>query len=200
MGSNHQSNLLTVSLTSVFRPNERTPSFNFQKIRWEDSAFYFYSYRPSAKEFSPLFLSFAAATFFTSLTLNVAKSSIPFGRIKRQFQVWWFAKVEKAVCERRKASAAAQRMKIIRLTSLLFDMSRLSLPRPRLRHCRQLALLSLLNLILNLCILSFVLSLVLLPHLPSLQTPQLSLSERVDFGLSRLPKIPLFCLTVKGSA
>ena len=44
-------------------------------------------------------------------------------------------------------------------------MHRLSSPRPKLRDGRRLALLSHLNLILNLCTLSFVLSLALLPPL-----------------------------------
>ena len=45
-----------------------------------------------------LFLSYAAA-LFTYLTLNTAKSSIPFGRIKRKPHVWWSVKVEEAVSE-----------------------------------------------------------------------------------------------------
>ena len=44
-----------------------------------------------------------------SLTLNAAKSSIPFGRIKRPPKAWWSAEVEQAVSERRKAFAAAHR-------------------------------------------------------------------------------------------
>ena len=57
-------------------------------------------------------------------------------------------------------------MKIARLTSPLLDVPRQSLPRPRLRHGRRPALLSHLNLILNLCTLFFALSLALLPRLP----------------------------------
>ena len=49
------------------------------------------------------------AALFTFLTLNAAKSSIPFGRIKRHPKAWWSAEVEKAVGERRKAFAAAHR-------------------------------------------------------------------------------------------
>ena len=45
----------------------------------------------------------------TSLALNAAKSSIPFGRIKRAPKAWWSAEVEEAVSERRKAFAAAHR-------------------------------------------------------------------------------------------
>ena len=51
----------------------------------------------------------SAAALFTSLTLNAAKSSIPFGRIKRHSKAWWSAEVEDAVSERRKAFAAAYR-------------------------------------------------------------------------------------------
>ena len=46
---------------------------------------------------------------FTSLTLNAAKFSILFGRIKRHFKAWWSAEVEEAISERRKAFAAAHR-------------------------------------------------------------------------------------------
>ena len=46
---------------------------------------------------------------FTSLALNAAKSSIPFGRIKRPPKAWWSAEVEEAVSERRKTFAAAHR-------------------------------------------------------------------------------------------
>ena len=66
---------------SLSRPNERPPSFNFQKARWDDFASYFDSHCPSAEEYSSLSLSSAAA-LFTSLAINAAKSSIPFGRIK----------------------------------------------------------------------------------------------------------------------
>ena len=43
------------------------------------------------------------------MTLNAAKSSIPFGRIKRHPNAWWSAEVEEAVSERRKVFAAAYR-------------------------------------------------------------------------------------------
>ena len=59
--------------------------------------------------FSPPLTLSSAAALFTSLTLNAAKSSIPFGRIKRPSKAWWSAEVEEAVSERRKAFAAAHR-------------------------------------------------------------------------------------------
>ena len=108
LGSDHLPILLSIPLSPVFRPNERPPSFNFQKARWDGFASYFDSHCPSAEEYSSLSLS-SAATLFTSLTLNVTKSSIPFGRIKRPPKSWWSAEVEEAVNERRKAFAAAHR-------------------------------------------------------------------------------------------
>ena len=98
--------LLFVPLSLVFRPNERPPSFNFQKARWDDFASYFDSHCPSAEEYSSLS---SAAALFSSLALNAAKSSIPFGRIKRHPKAWCSAEVESAVSERRKAFAAAHR-------------------------------------------------------------------------------------------
>ena len=108
LDSDHLPILLSVSLCPVFRPNERPPSFNFQKARWNDFVFYFDSHCSSAEEYSSLSLSSTAA-FFTFLTLNAAKSSIPFGRIKRPPKAWWSTEVEEAVNERRKALGAAHR-------------------------------------------------------------------------------------------
>ena len=108
LGSDHLPILLSVPLPPVFRPNERLPSFNFQKARWDGFASYFDSHCPCAEEYSSLSLSSAAA-LFTSLALNAAKSSIPFGRIQRPPKAWWSAEVEEAVSERRKAFAAAHR-------------------------------------------------------------------------------------------
>ena len=61
-------------------------------------------------------------------------------------------------------------MKIARLTSPPLDVLRLSSPRPKIRHGRRLALLSRPNLILNLCALSFALSLAILSPLQTLPT------------------------------
>ena len=103
LGSDYLPILLSVPLSPIFRPNKRPPSFNFQKARWDDFAFYC----PSAEEYSSL--SSAAAALFSSLAMNAAKSSIPFGRIKRHPKAWWSAEVEEAVSERRKAFAATHR-------------------------------------------------------------------------------------------
>ena len=108
LGSEYLPILLSVPLSPVFRPNERPPSFNFQEARWDDFASYFDSHCPSAEEYSSLPLSSAAA-LFTSLTLNTAKSSISFGRIKRPIKAWWSAEVEQAVSERHKTFATAHK-------------------------------------------------------------------------------------------
>ena len=108
LGSDHLPILLSIPLSPVFFPNERPPFFNFQKAHWDGFASYIDSYCPSAEVYSSLSFS-SAAVLFTSLALNAAKSSIPFGRIKRPPKAWWSAEVEEAVSERRKAFAAAHR-------------------------------------------------------------------------------------------
>ena len=109
LGSDHLPILLFIPFSPLFRHNERPPSFNFQKAHWDGFASYIDSYCPSAEEYSSLSLFSAAAALFTSLALNAAKSSIPFGRIKRPPKAWWSAEVESAVNERRKAFAATHR-------------------------------------------------------------------------------------------
>ena len=105
LGSDHLPILLSVPLSPAYRPNERPPSFNFQKARWDGFASYFDSHCASAEEYSSL----SAAAPFTSLALNAVKSSIPFGRMKCPPKAWWPTEVEGAVSERRKAFAAAHR-------------------------------------------------------------------------------------------
>ena len=80
---------------------QRTSPFYFQKARWDGFASYFDFHCPSAEEYSFLCCC--------SLALNAAKSSIPFGCIKRHPKVWWSAEVESVVGERRKAFAAVHR-------------------------------------------------------------------------------------------
>ena len=106
LGSDHLPILLSIPLSPVFRPNERPLSFNLQKACWNGFACYIDSHCPTAEEYPFLSLSSAAA-LFTSLALNAAKSSIPFGRIKRPPKAWWSAEVEQAVSERREAFVVA---------------------------------------------------------------------------------------------
>ena len=197
LGSDHLPILLSVPLFLAHHPNEQPPSFNFQKACWDGFASYFDSHCPAAEEYLSLSLSFAA-TLFTSLALNVAKSSILFGRIKRHPKAWWSAEVEEAVSERRKAFAAAHRSDEDR--HVYISVSRQSSPRPRLRHGRRLALLFHLNLTLNLCTLFFTLSLALLPRLPPLLISPTVFSQGIGFNLCCLPAIPLFHFSAKGPA
>ena len=181
--SDHLPILLSFPLSVAYRPNECPPSFSFQKAHWDDFASYFDSHCPSAEEYSSLFLSSAAA-LFTSLALNAAKSSIPFGRIKCPPKAWWSAEVEEAVGERRRAFATAHKSNENR-------QAYISAPRqssPRLRHGRRLALLFHLNLTLNLYTLSFALWLTLLPRLLPLLTFTTALLPE-----NRLRSMPLTC-------
>ena len=90
--------------------------------------------------------------------------------------------------------------KIAKLTSPLLDAPRQSLPRPRLRHGRRLALLFYPNQIQKLYTLFFAVSLALPPRLLSLLTPKLFLFQGICFGLCRLPEILLFRFSVKSPA
>ena len=183
LGSDYLPIPLFVPLSPVYRPNEHPISFNFQKARWDGFASCFDSHCPSVEEYSSLSLSSAAA-FFTSLALNAAKSSIPFGRIKRPPKAWWSAGVESAVSERcRLLLPLTEVMKIARLTSPLLDAPRQSSPRPRLRHGRRLALSFHQNQTLNLYTLFLALSLA---HLPSLL-----ISQTVLLPGNRLRFMPL---------
>ena len=80
-------------------------------------------------------------------------------------------------------------LKIVRLISLLPDMPRLSSP-------RQLDLFS----FLNLCILSSVLWVALLPHLPPLLTFSIVSLLGVSIGFCLILEIPLFSLPAKSLA
>ena len=99
---------LSLSLQSFAPTNIPLPSI-FRKLAGmglPPTLSYIDSHFPSAKEYSSLS---SAAALFTSLTLNAAKSSIPFGGIKGPPKAWWSPEVEEAISERRKAFAATHR-------------------------------------------------------------------------------------------
>ena len=180
LGSDHLPILLFVSISPVLRPNERPPSFNFQKACWNGFASYFDSHCPSAEEYSSLSLSSAVA-LFSPLALNAAKSSISFGRIKPSFSLQALLKPggllrwkKRLVKNARFLLPLTEKMKIARLTFSLLDVPRQSSPRPRLRHGRRLGFLFHPNLTLNLYTLFFALSLAPgLPPWPSAMPPSL---------------------------
>ena len=117
--------------------------------------------------FSLSFAAAAAAALYF-LTVNAAKSFIPFGHFKRQLQDWWSTEVEEAVSERRKVFAGAHRSNENRQAYISTSQRASSvIPKAKAEDGRRLAYLSHLNLTLNLCTLSFVLSLALPPFLTS---------------------------------
>ena len=131
VGSDHLPILLTVPHSTVFRPYAAPHPSVFRKLVGM-TASYIDSNCPSAEEYSSLS---SIAALFTSLTLNAAKSSILFGRIKRQPKAWWSAELEEAVSERlRLSSPLIEAMKIARLKSLLPDVLRLLSLKLKLRH------------------------------------------------------------------
>ena len=67
------------------------------------------SHHPPAEKYLSLSLSSAAVLFTSIMTLNVANSFIPFGRIKHHFKAWRSAEVQGAIIERRKAFATAHK-------------------------------------------------------------------------------------------
>ena len=144
---------------------------------------------------------FFAAGLFISLALNAAK--LPFlsaasnAILKPSGLLRWKMRLVKDV---RLSLTLAEVMKIAGLTSPLPDEPRLSSPRPRLSHGRQLALLSRPSLNLYLCTFSFILSLALLPCLPPPLTSLIVLSQGVGFDLCHLPEISLFCFSAKDPA
>ena len=184
LGSNHLSFLLSVPLSSVFCPNDRPPSFNFQKARSDDFAFYFDSHCPSAEEYSSLF---SAATLFNSQSLNGPNLSFLSAASNAMLNPGGLLKWKKRLVKYVGLSLPlTELMKIARLTSLLLVALRQSSPKPRLRHDRRLALVFGPNLTLNLYTLLFALSLAIFPRLPPLPT-----SLIVFLPGSRLRSMPL---------
>ena len=123
--------------------------------------------------------------------LSVASNAIlkPGGRLKWKKQL---------VKDARLSLHLTKVMKIVRLTSPLPNVLRLSPPRPLLRHGRRLALPCHKYLTLNLYTVFFTQSLALLPSLPHF--PNYFLSQGVGFRLCQLPEIPFFCFPAKGPA
>ena len=170
LGSDHLPILLSVILSPVFHPNERPPSFNFQKAHWDDFAYYFDSHCPSAAEYSSFFLCSAAALFI-SLALNPAKSSIlsvasnailkPGGLLR------WKVRLVK---DARLSLPLTEMIKIARLTFPFLDAPRQSSPRPRLMHGKRLALFFHPNQTRKLYTLFSAISLALFPRLLPLLT------------------------------
>ena len=201
LGSDHLQIILSVPLSPVFRPNKRPPCFNFQKARWNDFAFYFDSHCPSAEEFSSLSLSSAAA-LFTSLALNAAKSSIPFGRIKRPPKAWWSAEEEDVVSERRKAFAAAHRSDEDLQAYISASRRASSVIAKAKAEAWQTNCSSLLHKSNPKSVYTLLRSIAgsHSSYSSSSNFPKLFFSQGIGFSLCRLPEVPLFRFSAKSPA
>ena len=133
-------------------------------------------------------LSLSSAAALLLLTLNAAKSSIPFGSIKCHPKAWWSAEVKEAVSERRKAFAAAHKSHEV-MAYISASRRALSVIAKAKAEAWQATCSSLSrpNLTLNLCTLSFALSLALLPH----HLPPLLTSQTVPLPESQLRSMPI---------
>ena len=194
LGSDHLPILQSVPLSPVFCPNECPLSFNFQKARWDGFASYIDSHCPSVAEYSTLS---SAAALFTSLTLNAAKSSIRFGRIKQHPKAWWSAEVEGAVSERRKAFAAAHRSDENRrayISASRRASSVIAKAEVWLTTCSSLSPKSNPKTVYSL-LCSIAGSPSSSPNFPNCSPPR-----EFGFGLCRLPEISLFRFSAKGPA
>ena len=102
LGFDHLPILLTVSLSPVLSPNERPPSFNFQKACGDDFAFCFDSHCPFCRGILLSFLCCCSLYFSDTECGQIFHSFWPHHTPTQSL-----AEVEEAVGERRKAFAAA---------------------------------------------------------------------------------------------
>ena len=106
LGSDHSPISIRIPLSPHYSPNERSPSFNFKKAHWDDYKQLVSSLCPSPETYSSLSLSEAAASF-SSMLLEAAKSSIPFGRTRQVPKAWWSPELDELVKARRRAYRTA---------------------------------------------------------------------------------------------
>ena len=102
LGSDHLPISIRIPLSSHYAPNERSPSFNYKKAHWDVFQDRVSSLCPDPETYSSFSLS-EAATSFSSVLLEAAKSSIPYGRTRQSPKAWWSPELDELVRERRKA-------------------------------------------------------------------------------------------------
>ena len=93
LGSDHLPILQTVLLSLSSLPSQKRFFVSIFRTLVRITLFFFYfgSHSHSVKEYFSLF---SAAALFTSLTLIVAKCTVPFGRMKRHPQAWLYIEVK----------------------------------------------------------------------------------------------------------
>ena len=164
LGSDHLPILITIPLSPVFCPNERTLPSTFRKLAemtlpitltltvlLQRNILVSFSFFCCCSLYFP---GTECGQIFHSFRPHQTQSLSLVGPLKRK---------KRLVKDVRLSLQLTEVMKIARLTSPLLDVL-------SLRHGSRLAFLSRPNLTLNLCTHSFVLSLALLPRLPPLLT------------------------------
>jgi len=113
--------------------NTRAPAFNFKKAYWDEFEKFISKHPPPPIEEAPNI--HCAARSFSSLLLNAAKASIPFGFPK----AWWSEEAELAVRDRRRARSEAHRLAYVeasRRASSVISRAKTSRPgRPPATTC-----------------------------------------------------------------
>ena len=106
LGSDHLPISITIPTSLLINSIHLLPSFNYNKVRWDDYLTYIGTHCPPPSNFTTLSLSETTQTF-TKLLNDAATSAIPFGSINRPAKAWWYSEVAHAVAKRRKAFAKA---------------------------------------------------------------------------------------------
>ena len=102
LGSDHLPLSIKIPLSQHSPPNEHRPAFNFKKARWDVYSSTVSSLCPTPDSYSSLSLS-KAANLFSSIVVQAAKSSVPFGRTRQPPKAWWSSELAELVKKRRQA-------------------------------------------------------------------------------------------------
>jgi len=107
VGSDHLLIDINLQLAPFRHTNTRGPAFNFKKAHWNEFEKFIIDHPPTPIEETQNL--HCAARSLSSLFLNAAKASIPFGRLGRPPKAWWSEEAELAVQDRRRARSEAHR-------------------------------------------------------------------------------------------
>jgi len=103
---------INLQLAPIRHSNTRAPAFNYKKAHWDEFE-KFISKHPPIEEMQNIH---CAARSFSSLLLNAAKTSVPFGRLGRPPKAWWSKEAESAVWDRRRARSEAHRLAYVEVS------------------------------------------------------------------------------------
>jgi len=91
-----------LQLAPIRHSNTGAPSFNFKNVRWDEFQKFITDHPPPFNEEAQNIHCLARST--SSLLLNAAKASIPFGRLGRLLKAWWCEEAELAVRDRQEGT------------------------------------------------------------------------------------------------